>query len=352
MAKPRDKNPTRTGILGITIVVCLVLVSFGYSKLPFFPQGKNYTAYFVDAAGIRAGNTVNVAGIKVGSVSSVALEGSSAKVNFTASRKIKIGNRSMAAIKTESILGQKSLLITPSGDGTSTVIPLARTTSPYTLNTALQDLGRDSAQLDKPKLEQALQTMTDSLHDATPQLRGALNGITALSRSLNSRDEALGQLLQRAASVSGIVAKRASQISQLFTDGDQLFAALEQRRQALTDLIAGISALSEQVSGFVADNRAEFGPALQKLNLVLDNLNSRREHLTEALKRLPPFATSLGEVVGSGPGFNVNVYGVPPPSISAVLLDTVFQPGKLPESLADFLRGFVSERMVIRPQSQ
>lgn len=40
-------------------------------------------------------------------------------------------------------------------------------------------------------------------------------------------------------------------------------------------------------------------------------------------------------VVGSGPGFQINLYGLPPATLSEVLLDTYFQPGKLPDSLAD-----------------
>ncbi len=50
---------------------------------------------------------------------------------------------------------------------------------------------------------------------------------------------------------------------------------------------------------------------------MLDNLNERRDYITEALKRLPTYATELGEVVGSGPGFNVNVYGVIPAPLLA-----------------------------------
>ncbi len=348
---PNGRDPRRTGIIGIFAVVCLVLISFGYTTLPFFPQAKNYIAYFVDAAGIRAGNAVNISGLKVGSVSSVALEGATAKVDFTVDRRIRVGDQSMAAVKTESVLGQKSLAVTLSGDRSGTIIPVERTTSPYSLNTALQDLGRTATDLDKPRFEQALQALTDSLHDATPQLRGALDGITALSRTLNSRDEMVGKLLAQAGSVSSIVAKRADQINTLFTDGDQLFGALEERRQALTNLIAGISDLAEQLSGFVSDNRVLFGPTLEQLNLVLDNLNSRRDHISEALKRLPPYATSLGEVVGSGPGFNVNVYGLPPTSLTAVLFDSYFQPGKLPDSLSDFLRGFITQRTTIGPKS-
>ncbi|HEX7825078.1 MAG TPA: MCE family protein, partial [Mycobacterium sp.] len=197
MARPGD-NPTRTGIFGIALVACLVLVSFGYTKLPFWPQGKNYEAYFTDAGGISPGNDVAVSGIKVGQVSLVELAGDSAKVTFTVQRDIKVGDQSLVAIKTDTVLGQKSLSVTPGGTGNSTTIPLGRTTTPYTLNTALQDLGGNASALDKPKFEEALQTLTDTLHDATPQLRGALDGVANLSRSLNKRDEALEQLLAHA----------------------------------------------------------------------------------------------------------------------------------------------------------
>ncbi|KAA0090351.1 virulence factor Mce family protein [Mycolicibacterium sp. P1-18] len=351
MARPGESNPVRTGVFGIVLVACLVLVSFGYTGLPFWPQGKNYEAYFTDAGGITPGNDVNVSGIKVGKVDSIELAGDSALVKFTVDRKVRVGDQSLVAIKTDTVLGQKSLAVTPKGGGSTTVVPLGRTTTPYTLNTALQDLGQNAGELDKPKFEQALQVLTDTLRDATPQLRGALDGVANLSRSINKRDEALEQLLAHAKKVSDTLAQRAGQVNQLITDGNLLFAELDDRRQALSNLIGGIQAVSEQLSGFVADNKREFKPALEKLNAVLDNLLERKEHIGEALRRLPPYATALGEVVGNGPGFNINLYGLPPATLSEVLLDTYFQPGKLPDSLADYLRGFISERMVIRPKS-
>ncbi|GFG54356.1 mammalian cell entry protein [Mycolicibacterium agri] len=351
MARPDGANPLRTGIFGIVLVACLVLVSFGYTSLPFWPQGKPYEAYFTDAGGISPGNDVNVSGINVGKVTGVELAGDTAKVTFTVDRNVKVGDQSLVAIKTDTVLGEKSLAVTPRGGGSSTVIPLGRTTTPYTLNTALQDLGQNVAALDKPRFEQALQTLTDSLRDATPHLRSALDGVTNLSRSLNRRDEALETLLTHAKRVSDTLAQRSEQVNKLILDGNLLFAALDERRQALSNLIAGIQDVSEQLSGFVADNRREFKPALEKMNLVLDNLLERREHISEALKRLPPYATALGEVVGSGPGFQINLYGLPPAPIAEVLFDTYFQPGKLPDSLSDMLKGYISERLIIRPKS-
>jgi phospholipid/cholesterol/gamma-HCH transport system substrate-binding protein len=351
MARPDEGNPLRTGIFGIVLVTCLVLVSFGYSNLPFWPQGRSYQAFFTDAGGISPGNDVNVSGIQVGKVGKVELAGDAAKVTFTVDRGIRLGDQTLVAIKTDTVLGQKSLSVSPGGTGSSTTIPLGRTTTPYTLNTALQDLGQNSKDLDKPKFEQALGVLTETLHDATPQLKGALDGVADLSRSLNKRDEALEQLLAHAKHVSDTLAERAGQVNQLVTDGNLLFAALDERSQALSNLIGGIQGVSQQLSGFVADNRREFGPALERLNAVLSNLLERKEHIGEALRRLPPYATALGEVVGSGPGFQINLYGLPPASLSEVLLDTYFQPGKLPDSLADYLRGYIAERTIIRPKS-
>lgn len=347
----RERDPLRTGIFGVVLVVCVVLLAFGYASLPFWPQGKTYDAYFADAGGISPGNVVYVSGFKVGKVQSVGLAGDSAKVTFSVDRHVAIGDQSLAAIRTDTILGERSISVTPAGTGRATSIPLSRTTTPYTLAGALEDLGRDADKLDKPQFEQALNVLTDTLHDATPDLRGALDGVTSLSRTLNRRDEALQSLLAHAKSVTSVLSQRADQVNKLVDDGNELFAALDERRAAIGELIGGISGLSEQISGFVADNRKEFGPALSKLNLVLSNLNERRDYITEALKRLPAYATTLGEVVGSGPGFNVNVYSVIPAPLMAAMFDFFYQPGKLPASLSDYLRGLIQERWIIRPKS-
>jgi phospholipid/cholesterol/gamma-HCH transport system substrate-binding protein len=346
-----ERDPLRTGIFGVVLVICVVLVAFGYAGLPFWPQGKTYDAYFSDAGGINPGNAVYVSGFKVGKVQTVGLAGDSAKVTFSVDRHVTVGDQSLASIRTDTILGERSISVTPAGSGRATTIPLSRTTTPYTLAGALEDLGNNANNLNKPQFEQALNVLSDTLRDATPELRGALDGVTSLSRTLNRRDEALQSLLAHAKSVTGVLSQRAEQVNKLVDDGNELFAALDERRAAIGQLISGIAPLSQQISGFVADNRKEFGPALSKLNSVLDTLNERRDYITEALKRLPAYATSLGEVVGSGPGFNVNVFSVLPAPMVAMVFDFFYQPGKLPASLADYLRGLIQERWIIRPKS-
>jgi phospholipid/cholesterol/gamma-HCH transport system substrate-binding protein len=67
---------------------------------------------------------------------------------------------------------------------------------------------------------------------------------------------------------------------------------------------------------------------------------------------LPPYATALGESVGSGSGFSVSLPNAVPNILQEeLLLDFYFQPGKIPDSLADNLRGMISERLIVRPKS-
>ena len=97
-------------------MACLVLVSFGYTSLPFWPQGKTYEAYFADAGGISPGNDVNVSGIKVGKVNAVALAGDGGEGDVhRRPQRSGVGDQSLAAIKTDTVLGEKSLGVTPDG---------------------------------------------------------------------------------------------------------------------------------------------------------------------------------------------------------------------------------------------
>ena len=66
------RNPVVTGFIGILMVVLLAVAAFSFKDLPFFGAGPVYHAEFSEAAGLKEGNEVRVAGVKVGEVSDVA----------------------------------------------------------------------------------------------------------------------------------------------------------------------------------------------------------------------------------------------------------------------------------------
>ena len=126
------RTPVSIGGIGILVVLMVAVSAFFLNELPLVGAGARYSAEFTEAAGLKKGNEVRVAGIKVGEVDDVALDGERVKVTFRANNTW-IGDRSEASIQIKTVLGQKYLAVTPLGDKLAdpdTPIPLERTVSP------------------------------------------------------------------------------------------------------------------------------------------------------------------------------------------------------------------------------
>lgn len=335
----RERNLTRVGIIGVAVSACLVLAGLQYDRLPFLFGNVRYEALFEDAGGLMPGDFVTLAGVNVGKVDKIELDGADVRVTFSMNESIRLGDSSGADIKTNTILGRKSLQVTSDGSDVMRVgstIPLERTNSPYSLNDALGDLTSTVADLDTNQLNDSLNAVSETLSDTPPELRAALDGVTRLSQSINSRDESLKDLLGRAEDVTKILADRSDQINALLVDGNQLLGELDRRRNAISELITNVSTVSQQLTGLVQDNEQQMKPTLDKLNSVVANLQGNRDNITRALDGLAPYARSLGEAVGSGPFFMAYVANFSVGAMTQTLVDQLVWPEHVPQDLTQF----------------
>ena len=321
--KPADRrSPFLLGVMGIIILACVTAVAFQYNKLPFIKNTDDYAAYFSEAGGIKPGNTVRVSGMGVGRVSDIRLEGTKVRVGFTVRKGVDLGDRTEAAIKTETILGAKMLELTPRGNGQlSGAIPLQRTSSPYELPDALGDLTTTISGLDTAQLSTALTTLANTLKATPSSVRPALEGVARFSDTLNGRDAQLRSLLGNANKVSTVLGKRSQQIAGLVANSNALLAALLDERDSLDALMNNLTAVSHQISGLVNDNRTQLKPALDKLNGVLEILDNRKEDIQKTLPKFKRYAMSFGECLGSGPFFKAYVANLVPGQIGGPVLD-------------------------------
>lgn len=305
----RDRDPKWIGVWGSVGAVALMAISLSYDRIPYVNGTRNATAYVADAAGLNTGDEVQVAGMKVGTVRKIGLDGDRVKVDFAIDTDVDLGEDTSAQIKTDSILGRRALAVFSDGRGelADTTIPLERTSVPYSLTSALGDLSDTVEAMDTDKVDEALTVISETMETSSPEVRGAIDGITRLSQSLNKRDEGVRELLEKAAGTTDILGTRSDQINQLMVDGNTLFIQLDMRRRAISELITNIDELARQLSGVVQDNEAQLGPALDKLENVSDLLIRNRDDIDLGLRRIVPFSTALSEAVASGPWFNAYV---------------------------------------------
>ncbi|MGZ5379978.1 MAG: MCE family protein, partial [Mycobacterium sp.] len=319
-----ERNQIVIGVVGLVLTIGIVLGSLNYDRLPFL-QGKEYSAYFAEAGGLTTGVAVQVSGFKVGEVKSIELAGPLALVKFTVDRNIGLGDRTEAAIKTRGLLGTKVLEVTSRGDGQQEgTIPLERTTSPYELPDALGELATTISGLNTNQLSDSLRVLAETFSDTPPELRVAVEGVARFSQTLDERDAQLRGLLTNANKSTTVLAERSNQVVSLIANTNALLIELESQSAALDQISGNISALSGQLSGFIAENRETLRPALDKLNGVLTILDNRKERLQKSIKLLGQYSMSLGESVASGPFFKTYVANLLPGQFLQPFVDAAF----------------------------
>ncbi|UXA05340.1 MCE family protein [Mycobacterium sp. SMC-2] len=330
-----ERSPLAIGAIGVALTAGVMLAALQYDKLPFLSGGNKYEAYFAEAGGLHGGDAVQVSGFRVGQVSSVDLDGNKVLIKFNVDKKIRLGDRTEAAIKTKSLLGAKILEVTPRGEGRlKGAIPVDRTTAPYQLPDALGDLTTTISGLNTSQLSDALQTLAQTFRDTPPDLQVAVQGVARFSETLNRRDAQLRNLLANANKVTGVLSERTDQVVSLIANTNALLVQLRTESDALERLSGNISVLSKQLSGFVAENRATLRPALDKLNGVLTIVDNHKDQVKQSLKLLEKYAMGLGEAVTSGPFFKAYLGNLIPgqflqPFINAAFSDLGLDPNVL-----------------------
>ena len=319
----QSRNPIPIAISGLVVMVLGFIVALNADSLPIIGAGTTYQADFTEAGGLKADDEVRIAGVKVGKVTDVELDGAQVKVSF----KVKdawLGDKTNAVIKIKTLLGQKYLALDPVGDKTldpGTVIPKERTLAPYDVLDAFRDLSSTVDQIDTNQLAQSFDTISQTLAGTPDEVKGALSGLSQLSDTIAKRDTQLSQLLANTKQISQTLADRDAELTKLLNDGNQLLDEISQREQAISTLLAGSQQLSTQLQGLVNDNDTQLEPVLKSLDQLTSMLQRNQTSLAEGIARFAPFIRVFTNTVGNGHWFDNYICGLILPSVAGVLND-------------------------------
>ncbi len=315
MLKYRGSRLIRSGFIGLVLILLVITVGLQPQRLVEMATSVRHQALFTEAGGLAPGNDVRVSGVKVGTISEVELQRGKALVTFSVNGKVRLGSATTAHIRTGTLLGQRVLTLESEGQGRlspSDVIPVTRTGSPYSLTDALGEFAGNTRDTDTAALNQSLDTLATTIDRVSPQLGPTFDGISRISKALNERNGSLSDLLKSAAEVTGVLSERSGQVNTLILNANELLGVLEDRRYAIVTLLANTSALSQQLSGLIADNEQELAPSLEKLNAVTEMLQRNNDNVGKAMAGLAKFQLTQAEAVNGGFYYNAFVANLSP----------------------------------------
>ncbi len=310
----RERNPVIIGAVSLAVIAAMILAAFRAQDLPLIGGGDVYHAAFSEAGGLKANDEVRIAGVRVGKVEAVELDGDHVRVTFRVDGGAEFGSDTAAAIKVKTLLGSMFLALQPSGDGQleeESEIPIERTTSPYDVVEAFSGLAETSEKIDTGQLTKGLTTLADLTRNTPEEFREALDGVSALSSNIAAKNEQIGQLLGNLDRVSTVLDERDADIIQLMKDSDVLFRALVQRREAVHNLLVSTSRLSKELTLLVRQSREDLKPALTHLDNVLNVLNKNEDNIDNSLRLMAPFYRVFANTLGTGPWFDTYIQNFP-----------------------------------------
>jgi phospholipid/cholesterol/gamma-HCH transport system substrate-binding protein len=312
----RERNKTVIGAVGIATIAATLAGSFSLDKLV---GGNEYKAEFSEAAGLKPNDEVRVAGVKVGKVLSVDLEGDKVIVEFRA-KDARLGTQTRADIRIKTLLGRKLLSLTPEGDEElepGATIPLAQTTAPFDITDAFRDLATTAEEIDSDQLAESFTVLADAFRDTPDEVRASLEGLSRLSNTIASRDAQLRELLQRANGVTQVLADRDQDLTAFMAESSLVLQELSARREAISRLLDTTVVLSEQLIALVRENRAQLAPTLAELEQVVAMLRRNQANLDASIARFAPFVRVFASNLGNGRWFDTIVNNLTAPTLVA-----------------------------------
>jgi phospholipid/cholesterol/gamma-HCH transport system substrate-binding protein len=111
-------NQTRTeiivGVFVLAGLVCLGYLAIRLGKIELFGT-KGYVVFadFVSVAGIKLGDPIEIAGVRIGKVEAIGLADDRARLTLRVSEDIKLQEDVIASVRARGLIGDKFVLVTP-----------------------------------------------------------------------------------------------------------------------------------------------------------------------------------------------------------------------------------------------
>src|ERR1700722_61920 len=304
-------NRMRIGMMGILVMLLVIGVGQSFTSVPMIFAKPSYYGQFTDSGGLSTGDKVRIAGMDVGKIEGLEIDGDHVVMKFSIGTN-SIGTESRLAIRTDTILGKKVLEVEARGNqqlrpGAS--LPLGQSTTPYQIYDAFFDVTKAAQGWNIDTVKESLHVLSQTVDQTYPHLSAALDGVAKFSDTIGKRDEEVTHLLAQANQVATILGDRSQQFDRLLVNAKTLIAAFNERGQAIDALLSNVSAFSQQVKGLINDN-PNLNHVLEQLHTVSDILVQRKDDIAKGLVEVGGFLPSLNEAIASGPFFKVVLHNL------------------------------------------
>ena len=269
--------------IGVFATLCFVILAVLIWQIedwnPFKPEGRHVDAMFDSVAGLDNKASVRVAGVRVGEVDGVGLDGNRARVTIRLDQPLPLTVGTMARVANLGLLGEKYIEIVP-GPADAPLLPPDAVLPGVT----------------PPSIDDAMAKLSD-IGESIQQVTGALAG-EDFGGNINLL---VKDILLTSAEIRALVAENRANVGSTIRNFDQVGATLATELPRLADQM---DRALNQISTLVEENRGNVSASTGNIRELTTKLQTSADNLNEISGKLARGEGTLGKLINEDQAYD------------------------------------------------
>lgn len=316
----RRSGPVLGLCLFLTVATALTWLVFATLRRDVRGSTTSFQALFTDVFGLREGDDVRVAGVRVGRVQKIQLQGTLAKVSFIVQDAQQLTSQTVASVNYQNIVGQRYLALDrvraeparalPPGS----LIDVDHTEPSFDVGALLNGYEPLFAVLDPDQVNNLTNAVVGSLQGDTAAITLLVDQTSTLTQTFVGQDRTLDRALASLDGLVGNLSQQNDHLDRSISQAKQAVAAFDSRRHELVSAMGTMTAAVGRLSQIAQDVQPTVEDMLNRQPGYTKHMLDIEPQIAFTGLNTPLLLKGLSRVFGEGAYMNayacdVNIYG-------------------------------------------
>ena len=312
------RSAFKFGLFALVCIVLLVGLAVRIGNISLFSSRHTLNAELSDVTGLAGGDTVNIAGVPVGQVTSIGVQHGHAVIAMSINNTVSLRRSTDVGMRWHNVIGQKEIELYPGRTGAlladGATIPMSQDVTDASIDKFLNSLGPVLASINPSEANAFVENVSGALEGDTAQINQLINSGAAVSTTVQALDGQVGSIIGNLDQVLTALASRSGDIDSLVTNLQTVSSALASKNSLLDEVIGNLSSVATDLAGLIGNNHNTITSTIDNLQAVAADIQDNQTNLSNSLSTLgegsgdvmelnnpaPPHPHTLASASGSG----------------------------------------------------
>jgi phospholipid/cholesterol/gamma-HCH transport system substrate-binding protein len=274
----------------MSMLTAVLIVIFGQYR---GGSTNEYSAVFTDASSLRAGDSVRVSGIRVGTVEDVGLmPAKNVVVTFDADRSIVLTTGTKVAVRYLNLVGDRYLELVDGPGETKLLprgsqIPADRTVPALDLDLLLGGLKPVIQGLNPQDVNALSASLIEIMQGQGGTIESLFSRTSSFTNAVADNGEVVQRLIENLNTAMATLSKDGDRFSATIDGLERLVTGLSTDREPIGSAIESLSNGTASLADLLTEARPPLAEAVDQLNRLAPNLEVKKDRIDTALVKAP-----------------------------------------------------------------